>query len=374
VEALGWLNHGAYRLKGVDEPVEICEVRPTDAGPVTPPPSSEKAERVAVEGEPVLGWRPAVGLPVPNTRWILEAKLGEGGFGEVWRARHEKLSEQRVFKFCFQAERARSLRREVTLFRLLKERIGEHPNIVRLHDVVFDEPPYYLEEEYVAGSDLRTWAEGPGAEADLPTKLELIAQVADALQAAHDCGVIHRDVKPGNILVGGQRSEDGGRKTEDRLTRSPTSHLPSPAPAAKLTDFGIGQVVSAEYLAGLTRAGFTQTMLGSESSSQTGTQLYLAPELQAGKPASTRSDIYSLGVVLYQLLVGDFSAAGDDGLGQGHRRPVAARRPAALLCWQPGGALRRGGTPGEEPAEPAAAAGRSGTPTGGIGTATGRSR
>jgi hypothetical protein len=73
----------------------------------------------------------------------------------------------------------------------------------------------------------------------------------------------------------------------------------------KLTDFGIGQVISAEYLQGVTQAGFTQTMLGS-SSSGTGTTMYLAPELIAGTPATTRSDIYSLGVVLYQLLVGDF--------------------------------------------------------------------
>jgi WD40 repeat protein len=75
----------------------------------------------------------------------------------------------------------------------------------------------------------------------------------------------------------------------------------------KLTDFGIGQVVSAEALSGVTRAGFTQTLLGPSSSSQTGTQLYMAPELLAGKPATTRSDMYSLGVILYQLLVGDFA-------------------------------------------------------------------
>jgi non-specific serine/threonine protein kinase len=74
-----------------------------------------------------------------------------------------------------------------------------------------------------------------------------------------------------------------------------------------LTDFGIGQVVSEESLAGVTKAGFTQTMLGSESSSQTGTQMYLAPELLAGKAASTRSDVYSLGVVLYQLCAGDLN-------------------------------------------------------------------
>ena len=120
------------------------------------------------------------------------------------------------------------------------------------------------------------------------TRLGLVAEVAEALQAAHDAGVIHRDVKPANILVSAPSA----------------GHLPL---SAKLTDFGIGQVVSQEYLSGVTKAGFTQTMLGSSSSSQTGTQLYMAPELLAGKPASTRSDIYSLGVVLFQLLKGDLS-------------------------------------------------------------------
>ncbi|MGA2867324.1 MAG: WD40 repeat domain-containing serine/threonine-protein kinase, partial [Verrucomicrobiota bacterium] len=70
---------------------------------------------------------------------------------------------------------------------------------------------------------------------------------------------------------------------------------------------GIGQVVSEEALKGVTKAGFTQTIVAESSSSQTGSQMYMAPELLAGKPATTRSDLYSLGVVLYQVLVGDFT-------------------------------------------------------------------
>jgi len=283
--------------------VEICEVGEVGAGPLHSPATTEKARRVeAAEGEAVLGWRPAVGQAVPNTKWVLEQKLGEGGFGEVWLGRHQTMKERRVFKFCFRADRVRSLKREMTLFRLIKERIGDHPNIVSLREVYFDAPPFYVEMEHVAGQDLRRWCEGQGGVDKVPleARLEIVAQMADALQAAHDAGVIHRDVKPGNILISGEWRV---MSDEQRLgaTASRDSSL-----SAKLTDFGIGQVVSEEYLAGITRTGFTQTILADSSSSQTGTQLYMAPELMAGKPASTRSDIYSLGVVLYQLLAGDF--------------------------------------------------------------------
>jgi len=308
---LKWLNHGPYLLKGVDEPVEICEVGEAGLAALKAPADGAKAQRkVSADEEPVLGWRPAVGQMVPNTKWVLEQKLGEGGFGEVWLGRHQAMKERRVFKFCFRADRVRSLKREMTLFRVLKERVGDHPNIVRLLEVYFDEPPFYVVMDHVAGQDLKPWCEQQGGVGKVPlaARLEIVAQIADALQAAHDAGVIHRDVKPGNILV----SRRGETPSSRDLTESPKgmSGLDGVSPyrvQAKLTDFGIGQVVSEEALKGVTKAGFTQTIVAESSSSQTGSQMYMAPELLAGKPASIRSDIYSLGVVLYQLLVGDFT-------------------------------------------------------------------
>jgi serine/threonine protein kinase len=127
----------------------------------------------------------------------------------------------------------------------------------------------------------------------LETRLEIVAQIADALQAAHDSGVIHRDVKPSNILVSNQ-------------SENPIH--------AYLTDFGIGQIISDEILSKLSVSGFSQA--GLESASLSGTQLYMAPELFGGKPASIRSDIYALGVVLYQIVSRRFQPSGDNRLGK----------------------------------------------------------
>jgi class 3 adenylate cyclase/cephalosporin-C deacetylase-like acetyl esterase len=304
---LQWLDHGPYVLKGIEEPVDICEVGDVGAGVLKAPTDSDKAQRRVRAGEePVFGWRPAVGQVVPNTRWLLEQKLGEGGFGEVWLGRHQMMKEWRVFKFCFRAERVRFLKREMTLFRLLKERVGDHPNIVRLHDMYLEQAPFYVEMDYVEGQDLRTWTQGLGGVASVPleTRLEIVAQIADGLQAAHAAGVIHRDIKPTNILVGKGLPHLASGKP---VPAEGSGAVAEGSVHAKLTDFGIGQVVSEEYLAGMTRAGFTQTIMSDSSTSRTGTQMYMAPELLAGKPASIRSDVYSLGVVLYQLVIADLT-------------------------------------------------------------------
>ena len=283
---LSWLNHGPYSLKGVEEPIEVCEVGEIGLAKLTPPGNSEKAHRfISADTEPVLGWRPAIDQQVPGTSWVLEKKLGEGGFGEVWLGCDKVLKTLHVFKFCFRADRVRALKREVTLFRLLQQRVANHQNIVGVEATYFDEPPFYVVMQHVDGSDLPHWCEQHEGVGSIPlsVKLEIIAQVADALQAAHDSGIIHRDVKPSNILVSGNQTE---------------VH-------AYLTDFGIGQVVSEEVLRGVSRMGFTETL--GDPASHSGTYLYMAPELFAGKPASIRSDIYALGMVLYQTIVGDFT-------------------------------------------------------------------
>ena len=289
---LSWLSHGPYLLKGFDEPLGICEVGETGRAKLAPPTDTETGKRAVVPGtEPVLGWRPAVEQMVPGTEWALEKKLGEGGFGEVWLARHRRTKEQRVFKFCFRADRLRSLKRELTIFRMLKEQLGTRQDIARLIEVQFEEAPYYLELEYAPGGDLARWAETRGGLENIPLyqRLEIAAQIATALSAAHSVGVIHRDVKPSNVLI------------EDR--KDGTVQV-------RLTDFGIGELKDRSLFdkAGITMAGFTETVGAMrETPSLTGTRLYMAPELTADRPPTIQSDIYSLGVLLYQLIVGDLT-------------------------------------------------------------------
>lgn len=288
IEGIEWLDHGAYLFKDLDSPVEVCEVGGKGA-PLAPPKDSPRAyRRISPDQEPVLGWRPALGVRIPTSPdWELTEKLGEGGFGEVWRAAGPG-DMTRVFKFCFRADRVRALKREVTLFRLLRENVGDHPNIVRLHGVYFDEAPFYIEMEDVGSSDLVKWSEKVGGLQSLSEEslLRIVLGVCSALQAAHETGIIHRDVKPSNILVDG----DPAQPETIRV---------------KLTDFGIGQVVATSVTPLVTMTGFTETYGRTEMSSGTGSRLYMAPEITVGEPASIRSDLYSLGVVLYQLVTRD---------------------------------------------------------------------
>lgn len=309
---LVWLEHGLYSFKGFDEPMTICEVGIEGRSPLRPPPDSEKVKRtVTPDQDETLGWRPAKDSAVPhNPQWILREPLGAGGFGEVWLAENKTLDIERVFKFCFDTVRLRALKRELSIFKLLRGALGEHPNIQRLDDVNIQEPPpYYLMMDYARGGNLASWSESEqyGGIGNIPLgdRLELVAQVADGLGAAHAVGVIHKDVKPGNILIG----NEPGRGIQ-----------------ARLADFGIGLVIVPELAERLDihMTGWEKTDLGYDLGSRTGTRLYTAPELVAGRDPSIQSDIYSLGVVLYQVVVGDFSRP----LAEGWKEGIADE----LLC------------------------------------------
>ncbi|MGE3308485.1 MAG: WD40 repeat domain-containing serine/threonine protein kinase [Limisphaerales bacterium] len=261
---------------------------------------SRVAAQLSPREMPPARWVPEADATVPGTRWRLVERLGEGGAGEVWLGSHEDLPDPLVFKFCSTEERARTLKREFTLFRLLKERIGQNPHFIRLHEVSLDEPPWYLMMDYVDAQSLDAWCESrPGGLQAIPLgiRIEIVAQVAEALQAAHEAGILHRDIKPSNLLV-----------------RNPPRDRTSITPAdvhVFVADFGIGQIILDHLHVGDVRGGFTRTVSGQLRSEVSGTMLYLAPEVLEGGPATARSDIHSLGVVFWQLLVGDLNAALD---------------------------------------------------------------
>lgn len=286
-----WLAHGPYAVQGIAQPLELFEVGAHGEAPLVAPPDSANGKRiVASHDEATLGWRPAAGQAIPQRpNWILRERLNQGGFGEVWLATHPS-GESRVFKFCFEAARLRALKREITLVRLLEEALGPRQDIARILDWDVSSAPYFLEAEYTEGGDLVDWSDEQGGISEVPleTRLALMAEVASALAAAHSVGVLHKDVKPQNVLV-----------TRDLEGR----------PHARLADFGVGLVLdqgsfaAAESLRGL---GFTGTLANTEAQAS-GTLGYLAPEILEGKAASIQADIYALGVMLYQLVAGDFS-------------------------------------------------------------------
>ncbi|HTL27670.1 MAG TPA: protein kinase, partial [Tepidisphaeraceae bacterium] len=268
---LRWMAHGEYRFKGAEDPIEVYEVGGQGIAPLKPPSDNKKARRsVSEEQEETLGWRPAIELPIPQRpMWQLERKLGEGTFGEVWLAHHKAMKQKRVFKFCFDSERLQSFKRELTVFRLLRDALGERRDISRLYDICFDHPPFFLESEYAAGGNLVDWAQAQGGIEKVPlaTRIDIVAKICDAVAAAHSVGVLHKDIKPSNILM--HVEPDGTLRPQ-------------------LSDFGIGQLTDKGQLAArqITELGFT--MMGDHSSSgHSGTRIYEPPETLSGKPFTT---------------------------------------------------------------------------------------
>jgi serine/threonine protein kinase/Tol biopolymer transport system component len=197
--------------------------------------------------------------------------LGAGGMGEVFRARDPRLGREVAIKvlpasFAADTDRLRRFEQEARAVAALN-----HPNILAIHDIGTSEGAPYIVSELLDGESLRKRLAG-GA---LPVRkaIDYATQIAQGLAAAHDKGIVHRDLKPENIMI----TRDG---------------------RAKILDFGLAKLTqaqdqSAETLSHQTEAG---TVLGTVG--------YMSPEQVRGKPADQRSDIFSFGAILYEMLSG----------------------------------------------------------------------
>ena len=213
--------------------------------------------------------------PRLKDRYRLVEWLGEGSMGSVYRASDTFLERDVAIKFLklektSEAEfRDRFLREAKIIARL------SHPNIMTLHDMGQEDDWYFLVLEYIAGQDLHNLRLAHGGKLTLTKILPIVTEVLQALAYAHAQGIIHRDIKPENIML-------------------------TTGSQVKVTDFGLSLVH------GQSRLTQEEMIVGS--------MLYLAPEVINGERADQRTDLYAVGIILYELLLGQAPFQGDNPL------------------------------------------------------------
>jgi class 3 adenylate cyclase len=319
---LRWQAHGGYDFKGFDHVIRVYEVGHPEIAPMKKPPDGAKAQAVRQEsGTAMDGWRPAAGLHIPGRRnWVLRDKLGEGAFGEVWLAQNSTSAEPRAFKFCFDARSLEALVREQEALHRINSHLGQCRHICRIFETQLDRFPYFIESEYCNRGNIHAWSEFFGGVGAIDTKflIGMAAQIADALSDAHAVGVTHKDLKPTNILL----QEDARGQIDVRLA-----------------DFGMGEISAGASVArrDSTAAGLMPMRPAFVATDPRGSAstMYTAPEVLTGGEWSPKSDVYALGIVLYQMIAGDFRRPIAPGWERQVEDPAVMREIAAMADTQP---------------------------------------
>src|ERR1700726_4252357 len=202
------------------------------------------------------------------------AQIGAGGMGEVYQAHDSKLGRDVAVKvlpeaFAHDAERLSRFQREARMLAALN-----HPNIATIHGLEQSEGVHYLVMELVAGQTLAERISGGALK--IEEALKVAAQIEEALEAAHEKGVIHRDLKPANVKV-------------------------TPEGRVKVLDFGLAKAFAGDGGQDLSNAP-TLTAMGTEEGRILGSPAYMSPEQARGQPVDKRTDIWAFGCVLYELL------------------------------------------------------------------------
>lgn len=266
-------------------------------------------------------------LPAPTIdgKYRLEALVGEGAYGTVYRALH--LDLKRAFALKLLHASAAGDPELIARFRREAEALGRlrHPGIVEVTDFGLDATSGspYLVMELLDGVPLSDHLRERGA-LPLERALPILEVIAGAIDAAHALGVLHRDLKPGNILLGGE----GG-------------------PVAKVLDFGLAELATGIEGAGPSRGpaegtsgrpGFPEDARLTATGALLGTPLYVAPELIDAPRASRASDLYSFGVVAYEMLAGSPPFTGTTGAVLAAHRRIDPPPPPNLGAGLPAGA------------------------------------
>ena len=238
----------------------------------------------------------------------IETQLGKGGMGVVYRARDTRLDRLVALKMIPPGLVENPERRSRLLTEARSAAAVSHPAIAQVYDIDEADGNLFIAMEYVDGRTVtRLIADG---ELDLPGAIEIALQVAEGLAKAHDAGILHRDIKSDNIMV----TRDGH---------------------AKLLDFGLAKLVEPEPDEPVSPADLSRTLTRGRvhtiPGAVMGTLSYMSPEQARGKELDKRSDIFSLGIVLYEMVTSELPFKGETPLDTMHAIAYEEARPVTLV-------------------------------------------